>query len=263
MTTREAVIKAVAVLTTAFNRESSETLTEAYLLALSDLSADEVAAAMKRAMVECRFMPVPSELRAFSRPPRDMARDIALAWEAVRRAVDAHDYTKSVDFGPLVNAVVRNLGGWQALCASTVPDLVWRRKDFERVYATFAAADPLTLHGGPLRGAFDGPILVVEIEGQPSRARALPEVSSETREAARDLVRGLADGKSVAKELDMPVRPSGIPPRPSKPKAPPMTAAEVEARKAEIRAQVAARETADEAATAASASSGTTSAGSP
>lgn len=172
MTTREAVIKAVAVLTTAFNRESSETLTEAYLLALSDLSADEVAAAMKRAMVECRFMPVPSELRAFSRPPRDMARDIALAWEAVRRAVDAHDYTKSVDFGPLVNAVVRNLGGWQALCASTVPDLVWRRKDFERVYATFAAADPLTLHGGPLRGAFDGPILVVEIEGQPSRARA-------------------------------------------------------------------------------------------
>jgi hypothetical protein len=255
MTNRQAIATALAILGNTFDRKLTPPAVEGFNIALGDLTETELAAATKRALLECKFMPAPSEFRAFARPPRDLARETALAWEAVRRAMDAHDYTASVDFGPLVNAVVRNLGGWQALCAASVPDLVWRRKDFERVYALFAPIDPSMLHGAPLRGALNGPILVVEIEGQPSSLRALPEASSETRLAAAALVRELADGKTLAGAApehagSMPARAqpgssagrAPVPPlRETKPKAPPLSPAEVEARKAEIAARFAAR----------------------
>lgn len=199
MTTREAVIKAVAVLATAFNRENSPTLTEAYQLGLSGLTADEIAGATKLALMGSKFMPTPSELRAFVRPPRDLAAEAALAWSAVRKAMDQHDVYGNVDFGPVVNAVVHNLGGWLWLCEQSLTDLEWRKKDFLRVYEQFAGKDVALLNGAPHFGQWRHKAFVrVQIPGLPGALPALPEVQTQEAEEVRMHIRELADAKAAS-----------------------------------------------------------------
>lgn len=255
MTTREAVIKAVAVLTTALRQENSATLTEAYQIGLSDLTADEVVRAMERALKEClKFMPTPAELRVLAgHAPRDLTTEATMAWDAVRNAMDKLDVYGNVDFGPLINAVVRNLGGWLYLCESTLAELEWRRKDFERVYRAWADKDVAMFDGSPHFGQWkNAPITQIQVPGMPARLPALEAVQTPQAKAMRDVVRELAEEKSLAgavgSDACAPPRapdaaPTVLPPplRETKPKAPPMTDAEVAARKAEINAQVAAR----------------------
>lgn len=236
MTTRESVIQAVTMLATTFNRPVTAEFVEAYQLGMSGLGPDDVARALKRALRECKFMPAPAELIALSGASERRGLATAEAWEAVRRAIDVHDYTTSVDFGPLVNAILRNMGGWLRLCDLPLEGLdVWARKEFERLYAEFAEKDPATLHGEPHRGAFGGPFVPVAIGGK-LPPRALPPPAA----PAVDVVRELAEAKS-----DPPPPPSAPPKAPPvpavRPKAPPMTQEQVETRKAEIRAQMAAR----------------------
>lgn len=51
-----------------FGREPSEELMDGYWKGVADLSDEEFIAATDRALRDCRFMPVPAELRAFARP---------------------------------------------------------------------------------------------------------------------------------------------------------------------------------------------------
>ncbi len=192
----------LAVLCETFGRELSEAAAEGYRIALRDLSADELAGATAKALEVCKFMPLPAVLRelagretqqqAAERAKAGRAAYVADAWEAVRTAMDRHDYTDSVDFGPLVNAVVRNLGGWVALCAKSVPDLVWVRKDFERLFEAFAGKPADELRGAPLPGRLGGPPIRIAIGG------VLPPLQIEDgrRDAMRDTVRRIADEQS-------------------------------------------------------------------
>ncbi len=239
MTKREAIVTAVTLLAAQFNRETSAPLFESYWLVLSDLSPEEIATATRRALSEGRFMPTAAELLKFSGHARSAVFDCACAWEAVRRAVDQHDYTTSVDFGPLVNAIVRNMGGWLRLCDLGRDALdVWARKDFERLFAEFSEKDPGTLHGEPHAGQFGGAPVRIAIGGK------MPplQITAPTNQAI-ELVRQLADAKSqsrAASESGNPV-PTPPPAREVKPKASAMTPEEVDARKAQIAAQLAAR----------------------
>lgn len=194
MTNKQTFASTLAVLASTFRQQMEPQAIDGYWLALEDLTEDEFRAVAKRALRESKFMPTPAELLAFAGKagPKVASARAAEAWEAVRRAMDQHDYTTSVDFGPLVNAVVANLGGWQELCAKSIPDLVWVRKDFDRVYEAFSEKDPASLHGEPLRGAFAGPVVRVPIGGV-TPPLALPAQRSEVA----DVVRNLADGKSV------------------------------------------------------------------
>lgn len=199
MTTRQAVIKAMAVLTTAFNRENSPTLTEAYQIALGKLSPGEVASAMERALSECKFMPTPAEFLALAgRTPRDIAAEATLAWDAVRKAMDGLDVYGNPDFGPVVNAVVRNLGGWVYLCEQKLSELEWRRKDFERVYRLWAEKDPSLLpDGAPLIGQWGhAPVTRIVIAGLPLQQAALAPVETPQAAEMKSLVRGLAEAKT-------------------------------------------------------------------
>jgi len=192
MTKREAIVTSITLLAANFNRETSAPLFESYWLVLSDVSPEEIATATRRALAECKFMPTTAEFLKLTGHGRSVAFDSAQAWEAVRRAVDVHDYTTSVDFGPLVNATMRNIGGWLRLCDLPREDLdVWARKEFERIYLEFADKDAQSLHGDPLRGAFGGVPVRVAIGGK-MPPRALPAAPN----PVSDLVRKLADAKS-------------------------------------------------------------------
>ena len=196
MANRKAFTAMMAMLGETFRRDLTEPMMDGYWMALEDLTEDEFRAAATRAVRECKFMPAPSELRAFVRQPRNVESEALEAWEAVRGAIDKHDYTDSVDFGPLVNAVVRNLGGWYRLCDLKLEQLdVWTRKEFERVYGEFAHKDPSTLHGDAHIGAFNKVPVRIAIGG----VKPLPQLEPPPTNGAgsvRQLIRDLANGKS-------------------------------------------------------------------
>lgn len=207
MTNREAFVTGLAVLGATFDRKLAPAAVEGYWLALSDLSEDEWKALMKRALSECKFMPAPAELLVMARPKQDPGVAVVQAWQAVRRAIDKHDYlVATIDFGPLVNAVIRNLGGWDVFCRATLPELDnpgWLRKKFEEVYRSLATAEPTQLHGSSLDGALPpkwvgGKRVTVPLDGSPEVLRIEANGASDARKAIAEHIEGLADGKTVA-----------------------------------------------------------------
>ena len=110
-----------------------------------DIDIEAIERAAMRAIRECQFMPSVFELRQLT----GMSGAIAtkdrptLAWIDVRQRiakVGGYDSPNFLD--PTINATIRSLGGWVALCDSTTEELVWREKDFLR---TYAALMPLNL----------------------------------------------------------------------------------------------------------------------
>lgn len=204
MTNREAFVTGLAVLGATFDRKLATAAVEGYWLALSDLSEDEWKGLMKRALSECKFMPAPAELLVMARPKADPGVAAIQAWQAVRKAIDKYDYlVATIDFGSLVNAVIRNLGGWDALCKASLPELDnpgWLRKRFEEVYHSLSTSEPSALHGEPLKGAlpprWDRPKhVVISLDGTPDRLRI--ESNGDARKSIAAHVAELADGKSV------------------------------------------------------------------
>lgn len=241
---RETFAGGMATLGSAFNRAVEKTLLDGYWIALESLTESEMGSAFARALTESKFMPVPSELLGFAGKYRNLTAESATAWAAVRAAIRTHDYTvASIDFGPLVNTVLRCMGPWEWLCEQSDDDMVWRQKDFERFYVAFAGGPEAALRPEPLTGWGAGRVgcanVRISIDGKP-----LPLALPPAPNPVSDIVRELADSKSkTAKVLGSATLhgESASPPRDTKPKAPPMTEADIEARKADIRAQMAAR----------------------
>jgi len=177
MTSVEALVTAVTILADTFRQQISVAAMQGYSLALEELSPEEIHEATRRALRECRFMPTPSEVLALAGKggPRQVVAEMALAWEAVRQARRVHSWTTGVDFGPLVNAVVRNLGGWLEFCGKPDSSMVWERKRFEEIFLAFSDKPPGTLHGEPLDGEFGG-VVRVAIGGASNHRRELPGV---------------------------------------------------------------------------------------
>jgi hypothetical protein len=183
-----------------YDREATDELMDLYRDALDGLTPEQLQQGVSRAIRELKWLPKPAEIRELAgiSGPRVLARQIADAWEAVCKAMRQHDYTTSVDFGPLVNAVLRNMGGWSGdtgACHWTIAEIeTWKRKEFERLYEAFAAGDQSALRGEPLAGAFAGPVVRVAIAGVVPPARRLESVE---RAPVSDLARELADGHSL------------------------------------------------------------------
>lgn len=204
MTKRETFATAVTMLGETFGRPVTAGLLDGYWTVLQSLSEDEIKGAVSRGLASCKFMPTPAELLAFARPPRNPNADVIQAWQAVRHAIDKHDYlVATIDFGPLVNAVIRNLGGWDVMCRATLPELDnpgWLRKRFDAYYQSLSTADPQTLHGSPLEGAlppkWDNPQhVVVAIDGKPQPPRLPPNGAGNAGSIAAH-IEALAESKS-------------------------------------------------------------------
>lgn len=147
----------VMALAATFRVEPSGPLKLGYWLGLRDLELSKIQAAVARAMISCRFMPTPREIR-------DLAGEVTveqkavLAWAAVKRAIRQHGSYRSVDFDdPTVNAAVRSLGGWPRVCGTESEELdKWTSKEFQRLYRELSG---LQLNGDMTRyllGVFEG-----------------------------------------------------------------------------------------------------------
>jgi len=192
MNKTQTAISAVTMLSEYFRQPLTDAALEAYLIGLEELTSEEVGAVTKRAIRECKFMPPAVELLALAgrAGPLVLAAEIAEAWTSARWARRVHSYTTGVDFGPLVNAVIRSMGGWLVFCGHNDDALeAFERKKFEVAYAAFRARAELGAMGDPLRGEFGG-IERVAIGGR------APARQIEARPApVTDVVRQLADAK--------------------------------------------------------------------
>jgi hypothetical protein len=228
MADRKAFSSAMALLAETFNKTLSKPLLDAYWGVLGELTDQELAGAASRALAECRFFPVPSELLAFARPPRTLEARAASAWIAVRSAIRRYDYTvESIDFGPLVNTVLRAMGSWEWLCELGDEAMKWEAKRFSELFSAFAVGPETSLRPEPIGGWGRGKVgcipARVVIDGElppidPSRAIKAPP------SPMRDLVRELAEAKSQPGEAE--VRTAGVtqpssPPLPLREKKPP------------------------------------------
>jgi len=134
--------RAVLSMTAAtLGRDLDEPTFEGYWDALQDLSIEDFALACTRARRERKFFPFPVELRALSGEIKPECRAIH-AWHACARSAASCGAWESVCFDdPLINATVRNIGGWRQLCQKSGDDFsVWARKEFERVYVQLCAS---------------------------------------------------------------------------------------------------------------------------
>jgi hypothetical protein len=186
----------VGVLAEAYRREITDVTIKAYEMGLQGVPIADIERAAQRAVETCKFMPVPSELRELAGGLTPKQRAV-LAWGAFKRAADTHGFYASVDFDDqVVNATVRNLGGWMpVLDQMEAEGEKWIRKDFERVYEAFAVTGIGPDLARPLLGlheqqniengyhdAIKPPVLV--ITGLPVRKRIETQVQKPTPEVA-------------------------------------------------------------------------------
>lgn len=108
--------------------------------ALKDLTEAELEFALRRFNRDCTDFPTPAAVRRFAGPKglSDEQR-AAHAWDVVAATMRDHGAYRSVNFDDrIVNAVIRQYGGWERLCSEERDQLIWIRKRFVESYVACA-----------------------------------------------------------------------------------------------------------------------------
>lgn len=133
----------VTMLAEATGRKLSAEGLMAYEIALSDVPLPALNQAAIQLLRTAKFMPSPAEILESSGVASGhiATKDKpTLAWCDVRRAISRVGGYDSPNFSdPIINATIREMGGWVLLCDSTIEELVWREKDFLRMYSALSA----------------------------------------------------------------------------------------------------------------------------
>lgn len=108
---------------------------------LSDLTVEQLRTAVRTAIRQGDDWPSVAKLRNYSGADGIPAKDRPLvAWNAVVDARDKLTEHHSVYFDdPVVNAVIRQLGGWQELMNTPANEMRWLQKDFCAAYTALSA----------------------------------------------------------------------------------------------------------------------------
>jgi hypothetical protein len=132
---------AIGAMCAAFGTDASKALILGFWMGLSDLTLADVQQAVARSMRECQHLPRPVELRRLAGERTAEASAIA-AWGDVQKAIPLGPY-KHIDFGDrLINAVVRNMGGWPNFLSrlTDAESEKWLRIEFLKCYANLASS---------------------------------------------------------------------------------------------------------------------------
>ena len=153
---RPEFVTVVTALAATFGKEASEAMLTGYWMGLSDLELPAFKRAASMALRDRKFMPTVAELHELAGELTPEARAV-VAWDAAILANRLHGYYHSVSFDdPAINATIRSLGGWPALDDRlNAEGDVWLRKDFERIFITFARRGVTADEGAALAGFFD------------------------------------------------------------------------------------------------------------
>lgn len=140
---RHKFVSLIEILAESFGREPSEAMVTGFWIGLQDMPLSDVNAGVRSALKSCETMPRPAHIRRLA-GSAELGSDhqATLAWQAVREALARHGTYASVEFDdPIINATIRNMGGWVELGRKPEGDFdIWTRKEFERIYQTISRA---------------------------------------------------------------------------------------------------------------------------
>ncbi len=146
----------INALTAQYRVEPNTAMLLGYWMGLSDLTLDAVNRAATEALRTSEFMPTVAKIRELAGVlnPTDRA---VIAWRALSKAMVKHGYYDSIQFDdPVLNATIRNLGGWIEWAErSEREEEKWLRKDFDRIYISLCRTGVSDVEGGPLTGWHD------------------------------------------------------------------------------------------------------------
>lgn len=131
---------------------------------LAGLTTQGIAEALRRFNRESSEYPKPATVRKYAglEGLTDEKR-AEIAWGTVRRTILSYGAYYAVNFNdPLVNAAIRNIGGWESLCNTPTDELVWKEKSFVQAYVTVARTG--IGDGRPLSGLVNSDAGPVEVE---------------------------------------------------------------------------------------------------
>lgn len=137
--TREEFARCMAVLEASYPRTAK--LSQQQLVVwfdnLSDLTGNQLRHAVATAVREGDDWPTISKLRRYADSTGINSKDRPLAaWQAVRASISKVGGYESPHFDdPVVNAVIRELGGWPAVCETPSSEMHWLEKRFCATYA--------------------------------------------------------------------------------------------------------------------------------
>jgi hypothetical protein len=137
MSARPAIELAVTALAELFKRELSPGALKLYVAALNGIPPEIVIAALEVAAVECKFFPLPFEIRQLAGVRSDDEHAVE-AWAEVLDSISLGPY-KWVEFDDgTINATIRNLGGWPTFLARFTDAAAekWARQEFVKTYAS-------------------------------------------------------------------------------------------------------------------------------
>ena len=122
-------------------KDPSDRKIDAYKLALSRFTIEQVESAFSRAIVECEWFPTPKSLIEFVQgSPQEIADNGQIEACKVLNAIKRVGGYQSVIFDdPVTTAVIKEgFGGWVRLCTDQrEDDEKWFIKDFARMYGAF------------------------------------------------------------------------------------------------------------------------------
>lgn len=155
---RDIIINSVTALAEAFGRTATKATVGAYEIGLRGLSDEQIEAATAIALQQCKFMPVPAELRELATGHGEGYEAMGeKAFHTLKQTMQRLGPDYSVNFvDGVLNATVRLLGGWQRVNDIPVGDELdkWFRKEFLATYVRLCrggcSEDLRRYHGGNL-----------------------------------------------------------------------------------------------------------------
>lgn len=129
-----------------YGKEISRELKRMYFDSLKDLSIEQVGAALNAHVNNPdsgQFFPKPADFRRHLQGTTKQQEQAVEDRAAIAWAEIYHKIQRIGSYSPLkmedkqALAAVKAMGGWSNLCASTIDDLVWKQKEFVRMYENF------------------------------------------------------------------------------------------------------------------------------
>lgn len=179
---RKRFLVALYALAEVYDKAISEDKAKAYFMALSDLSVEQVEAAIYRAMREASakgWLPRPGDLRTMVVGSVESRAELEAA--KVLRALEQYSSHADVAFDdPVTSAVVyHGFGGWALLGRTTLADATkWFHRDFVRLYIEFSENN--IRHEGVHKGSY-GNSYGLALVGDKSKALALAGVAEQPK----------------------------------------------------------------------------------